>query len=201
MSHNSNNNLKLELLSNGIFHIYRRYRYLQFLYYSNEPINVRYRIQIEKDLDYFYTLLEQIGDDIKKQCERIFNAHRKKSQRLKKRIEKILEKPSVFITYTFTDETLENTCAKTRRVYISRELKSLNVPYIANIDYGKINEREHYHAIAQIDWIDRELYDLGTIYVEKISTKNSTALAKYINKLTNHALKETTGSDRLIYSR
>lgn len=201
MSHNSNNIKRLELLNNGIYHIYKRYMFLECLYHSTEPINVKYKIQIEKDLYFMLNLLHCFSDDDIKTCERIFNAHRKKSQRLRKRIEKLLEKPCVFITFTFEDKTLENTNQLTRRRYIQRELKSLGVPYIANIDFGKINEREHYHGIAQTDWLNRETYDLGGIYVERISNSNPTALAKYINKLTNHALKETTGTDRLIYSR
>lgn len=201
MSLNSNNYEKLELLNNGIYHIYKRYKFLQCLYYSTEPLNVKYRIQITIDLDYFIKLIDCIPIRDIKTCERIFNAHRKKSQRLRKRIEKLLEKPCVFVTFTFEDKTLENTSQLTRRRYIQRELKSLGVPYIANIDFGKINEREHYHGIAQTDWINRDTYELGGIYVERITNSNSTGLAKYINKLTNHALKETTGSDRLIYSR
>ena len=34
-----------------------------------------------------------------------------------------------------------------------------------------------------------------------IINKNSLALAKYVAKLTNHALKETTNNSRIIYSR
>lgn len=96
---------------------------------------------------------------------------------------------------------LNNTSSKTRRTYISRELRSLNVPYIANIDFGSKYDREHYHGIAQIDWIDRETYELGGIHVQRVNTNNPLALAKYINKLTNHALKDSTGCARLLYSR
>lgn len=192
---------KIELLNNGIYHIYKRFRYLQFLFYSTDKTIVKWKPQITYDYEYFINLIDNIEHEKIKNCERIFNAHRKKSERLKKRIETLLEKDCVFITFTFTDKVLENTSATTRRRYISRELNSLNVPYIANIDFGKQNEREHYHGIAQVDYINRDSYDLGGIYVERIYNKNSLSLAKYINKLTNHALKETTGSDRLLYSK
>lgn len=124
-----------------------------------------------------------------------------KNATFKKKITNLLIKDCVFITFTFADDVLNNTSSKTRRTYISRELRSLNVPYIANIDFGSKYDREHYHGIAQIDWIDRETYELGGIHVQRVNTNNPLALAKYINKLTNHALKDSTGCARLLYSR
>lgn len=195
------NNIYLELLNNGIYHIYKRYRYLQYLYYSIEENSLKWKIQITLDFEYIISIIDLLSKEEIKNCERIFNAHRKKCQRLKKRIENLLTKPCVFITFTFNDDVLNSTCKATRRKYIQRELKKLQVPYIANIDYGKENEREHYHSIAQTNWLDMEEYELGFVYVERIYNKDSSALSKYINKLTNHSLKETTGTDRLIYSR
>lgn len=52
----------------------------------------------------------------------------------------------VFLTLTFNDEALLLD-EKTRRVYVSRLLRELSLDYVANIDYGKTTEREHYHAL------------------------------------------------------
>lgn len=192
----------LDILNTGIYHIYKRFRYLQWLYYEDTSIeNKKWRIQITLDYDFFRSIVDSIDIKLIQKCEKLFNAHRRKSQRLRARIDNLLSKDSIFLTLTFKDDVLNNTNTLTRRKYISRFLKTFNVPYIANIDFGALNEREHYHAILQLDNINLTSYDYGFIYAERIYNKNSLSLAKYINKLTNHALKESAGEDRLIYSR
>lgn len=192
----------LDILNSGIYDIYKRYRYLLYLYYIKIDLDlIRYREQIYADFCFFCSIVDSIEKELIKKCERLYNAHRRKSQRLRSRIDNLLSKDCVFLTLTFKDEVLNNTNTLTRRKYISRFLKSFNVPYIANIDFGALNEREHYHSILQIEKINLTSYDYGFIYAERIYNKNSLSLAKYINKLTNHALKETAGEDRLIYSR
>lgn len=111
----------------------------------------------------------------------------------------------VFGTLTFSNNTLEKTTKETRRRYVARFLhnqKSIE-KYIANIDYGKNNEREHYHFIAftrdKIDyskWKDK--IDLEAIKLDKISFKK---IAKYLVKLNNHAYKESTKLERIIKDR
>lgn len=192
----------IEILNSGIYHIYKRFRFLQWLYYEDTSDNAKkWHIQISIDYNFFLSIVDSIDVKIIKQCEKLFNAHRRKSQRLRVRIDNLLLNDCLFLTLTFTNEVLSNTNTLTRRKYVSRFLKSFNVPYIANIDFGKLTEREHYHAILQLPRLDLNSYEFGFIYAEKINNKNSLSLAKYINKLTNHALKETVGEDRLIYSR
>ena len=54
----------------------------------------------------------------------------------------------VFATLTFNDENINKT-KETRRKNINKYLKQYN-GFIFNIDFGTLNEREHYHALIFI---------------------------------------------------
>ena len=142
-----------------------------------------------------------------KECVRINKAYFNRVSRLKDRVKSMLLNGSCsFLTLTFTNDTLAKTDYLKRRVFVSRYLKSQNAPYIANIDFGAKNGREHYHAIIQSKNIDLSAWrKFGNINVEVIRNTNieqdSVKLGKYISKLTNHAIKETTKRSCLIYSR
>ena len=108
----------------------------------------------------------------------------------------------LFLTLTFTDEILGKTTEDTRRQAVRRYLKSFGVPYVANIDYGKKNGREHYHGVIQIPRIDYSAYTYGAINGERIrSVEDYTKLSKYVAKLTNHAIKQTNKRQVIIYSK
>lgn len=127
-----------------------------------------------------------------------------RTARLKERIrEAVLSGSAWFITLTFSPETLAKTNEKTRRVYVSRWLKSLTPFYVANIDYGLKNEREHYHAVITSDKRPPKSWSYGFVDILKVkATETDTKrVSKYISKLTNHAIKNTTKSKRIIYSR
>lgn len=139
---------------------------------------------------------------------RINEASYKRSERLKTRITKIItENESLFLTLTFNDDTLNSTTEKERRVAVTRYLKQYNCQYVANIDYGAQNHREHYHAVIGCKHVDNEKWQkkYGAIKFERIRLKNNeediTKISKYIAKLSNHAIKETTKRSALIYSR
>lgn len=142
-----------------------------------------------------------------KECVKINHASYYRTQRLKLRIEKMLLQGScLFLTLTFNDDTLQRTTPQERRVAVSRYLKSFNTQYVANIDFGKKNNREHYHAVISCDNINFDAWrKYGNINAERIRNKDiksdKTKLAKYICKLSNHAIKETTKRSSLIYSR
>lgn len=139
-----------------------------------------------------------------KEASRINHASIERVARLKKRISKmLLSGDCLFLTLTFTDAYLSKTTAEVRRRQVRRWLSNLGCRYVANIDYGKKNQREHYHAVAQISHIDPFSYKFGAINFEKIkvSEEDTARVAKYISKLTNHAIKETTKQCRLIYSK
>jgi len=141
-----------------------------------------------------------------KEAENVNNASYRRTKRLKEKITNMLLTGScIFLTLTFNDNCFNSTNEDTRKRYVKRYLKEISSCYIANIDYGSKNEREHYHALVLCDKVDgkrwREL--CGNINFErvKITTDCETKMAKYINKLTNHAIKETTRRNCVIYSR
>lgn len=135
---------------------------------------------------------------------RLNNARYHRVGRLKRRVESIISYRSYFLTLTFTNTTLSNTSVETRRRYVARYLKSISFNYVANIDYGKKNHREHYHAVVQCDNIDHKLWKYGNLDFELITYEDETPiekLSKYIAKLTNHAIKETCKRGHMIYPK
>ena len=150
------------------------------------------------------TFIKQYGSTTLKVANNLNQASYKRVARLKERIREAVESGSAyFITITFNDETLFKTNEKTRRVYVSRWLKGLTPFYVANIDYGSKNEREHYHAIITSDTRPPKSWSYGFIDIKKVATSETDTkrVSKYISKLTNHAIKNTTKSKRIIYSR
>lgn len=142
-----------------------------------------------------------------KECEKINHAYYQRVKRLKKRIAHMLNNgKNLFLTLTFTDKVLNKTKEQTRRDYVAKYLKQFGVEYVANIDFGEENEREHYHAVLNTDFINPLTWKCGNLDVKQV--RNATdkeldciRLAKYVAKLTNHAIKETTKRNYLIYSR
>lgn len=140
------------------------------------------------------------------ECEKINKAYYARLKRLKDRVKDILTSgPCLFLTLTFNDDALERTNALTRRRQVQRYLKSYNAKYVGNVDYGKKNHREHYHALISISKVDHEPWQTyGNIDFERVRLRSecdSVKLSKYINKLSNHAIKETTKRSALMYSR
>ena len=173
-------------------------------YYNDGVIyNVDYDYPTYLELICYY---KDFGIDAElKEAFKIVEATHKRTTRLNKRIKKLLTSGQcIFITLTFNDNTLNTTTEKERRIKVVRYLKSLGGQYVANIDYGKTNHREHYHALIQCDNIDySKWYQNGAINTERVRLKSKTdiKLSKYIAKLTNHAIKETTKRQAIIYSR
>ena len=150
------------------------------------------------------TFIKRYGYTTMKVANNINHASYKRVARLKDRIKEAVESGSAyFITITFNPTTLENTNEQTRRKYVSRWLKSLTPFYVANIDYGEKNGREHYHAVITSDTRPPKSWNYGFIDILKVkTTENDTKrISKYISKLTNHAIKHTTKSKRIIYSK
>lgn len=141
------------------------------------------------------------------ECVKINQASYKRTARLQNRVRSMLTSGEcLFLTLTFNDETLNNTTEKQRRVSVVRYLKQFLTPYVANIDFGALNHREHYHALIQSSKINFESWrKFGNINCERVRIKNiandEIKLSKYIAKLSNHAIKETTKRSALIYSR
>lgn len=157
-------------------------------------------------LDNMYIdMLFSYGKEYIEEARRLNSSTYHKRARLNKKIKRYLESGNcLWVTLTFSNKTLESTSEETRKQYVRRYLKSNYKDYIANIDYGSKNDREHYHAIIRTDYMNlKEWHQYGAIKVEHIRTNDVSIkkLSKYVTKLTNHAVKETCKRCHIIYSR
>lgn len=198
--------LKSTLLESGKYDIWlniQKAMYFKSKAIAGEEYNSKYEEYLSYDCE--FNDLERLC------CRQLFNSRRSRVLRLKKKLELILHNHEcLFIRLSFKDKVLSSTSQKTRRTYVSRWLKSLNAPfYVANIDFGDkeknpdSKEREHYHAIVQINHVDMSTYKYGYMFVQRLRFDKSsiTRVSKYINKLSYHAFKNSTGQYRLIYSK
>lgn len=157
-----------------------------------------------------YALLADEINTIRNQDPELFseavkvaNSDFARNTRLKKRISTYLQMGTcIFLTLTFTDGCLSHTSPSTRRDYVKKFLRNSSSHYVANVDYGSKGGREHYHAIVVAESVDFSLWKQGAINGKRITeTSEPLRLAKYISKLVNHAIKETTKRNAIIYSR
>lgn len=140
--------------------------------------------------------------------EQMRNAKKSQRERINKHIDywTHLELNLCFITLTLNDYAL-SLKYETRKKILTRimaELKHIFPDYIANIDYGAINEREHYHMVApynsgydkpipehpnqiDIEPLRSEWLKYGFIYIEPV--RKTDGLAGYIAKLVSHSIK------------
>lgn len=134
------------------------------------------------------------------------SAYRRRKRVKNKTSSIILGGCAIFVTMTFRNSVLASTSAETRRRYVARWLKANAKVYVANIDFGGRRGREHYHAIAWAEELPLKEWreQCGNVNVERIQMSELDVLktAKYITKLSRHALKNgLEKSPRLIYSR
>ena len=131
-------------------------------------------------------------------------------KRLYSRIITMLKKGNViFLTFTFNDKTMIKTNQITRLRYVKHYLNKYACNYVLNVDYGKITQREHYHAIARPkykEFIFDEWQQYGFLKGDIIGNakryKNiNKSLEDIAERLTEHATKESTKNSRIIYSR
>lgn len=164
--------------------------------YNNIPFNIDYCSR----MSFYY---ENKFPNFTKQIQRLLNNHYHKKKRVKFRLEDFCcySELLYFGTLTFTDNVLNSTSIDSRRQYVRRFLKSNCYKYIANIDYGDLNHREHYHTcfIAKdSSFINNWKY--GFVNVKKVKIDNGfNAISEYIIKLQNHTTKDSASS--IIYSR
>lgn len=131
--------------------------------------------------------------------EKIVLSNYRKRSRVSKRLTNIVansDSPLYFGTITFTDTILSSTTQRTRRVYVRRFLKSISKNYIANIDFGDKNNREHYHCIFGCDNVDTfKQWQYGFVNVKKVrySEQDYKRITKYTVKLVNHCVKGSAG--------
>lgn len=184
------------------------WEYSKHLFYEQGIVNYTLKRGCECDLNTLTCLCHEQGLTKEfKECIKISRANNVRSSRLRSRIEDmLLNGACVFITLTFNDETLLGTSPLERRKMVTRYLKQYNAKYVANIDFGGKNGREHYHAVLNVDTVAFDKWRKhGAIKVLRVRNNdietNKTRLAKYVAKLSNHAIKETARRSSLIYSR
>lgn len=194
---------KSEIMQSGLDKLQRDCQKV-IMAHNYEWTDARLAMSYEDALEIEHYMMRYNTDDWK-EAHRINDARYKRVQRLRSRISSMIDKPCVFVTLTFTDDILDSTSCDSRRKYVRRYLASQGEQFIANLDYGGKNGREHYHAIIQADKIDCKPWSkkCGNVDVKKVRTQgeSETRIAKYMAKLTNHAIKETASSKRIIYSR
>lgn len=142
--------------------------------------------------------------------ERILSARYMKVSRVKKRIIYLFSryKYNYFCTFTFDDINIKK-CDRTKRDMIKNVLLAYSddIKIILNIDFGKQTEREHFHAIVSTNRNDNFNKYIQSNYPNfclaeeiKVNSVGIKKLSKYINKLSNHATKESTKRSRLYYN-
>lgn len=181
--------------------------YYGYIEYTKQLKKDMYKAYENGEYTKFLNMLEYRERSNMIDCaSRLIRSESDKYKRLHKKIETLVSSGgAVFITLTFTDDVLNNTTALTRRRYVSRYLKENCSFYIANIDFGvdeRYTQREHYHACIG-GRCDFNKWSYGFVFAEQVRCHDHDAkrVARYVAKLTNHALKVKSVSSRLIYSR
>lgn len=203
----NNQDLRKKVLQDGTYRKYTENRKKAFqngTLYVNELINEDTGEVEKRENTEAYGVTEEEA----KECERIRKAKKNQRERVENHVKFLFESTTCdlfFVTLTFSDDTIKKTKTSTRKQKVRRTL-TLCDDYIANVDYGEKNEREHYHAIIALkrDSYEREeddkghlslsvfsKYDYGFINVTEVKRdgKDAERLAKYITKLTLHSVK------------
>lgn len=124
------------------------------------------------------------------QC-REFRRRSKARQRLRAEVERIVEggRSSWLVTLTFNDETLAATTSEIRRKEVRKYLTARFERFVACIDYGAQNAREHYHALVSTrkEGGKGMRWSLGFEHYSR--TYSSAEAGKYALKASSYAVK------------
>ena len=110
-----------------------------------------------------------------------------------------------FLTLTFNNDAF-NVSENTRHDAVKRFLSKNTFMYMANIDFGDLNEREHYHAIV----LTKERptgWKMGFMNAQEINFDKSNywedlkRIKNYIFKLNNHTFKVSTKLRKIMKDR
>lgn len=161
------------------------------------------------NIDYiaYKKLLDRVGFDDIKRCERLLHNRYVRKSRIYKMIDWMLQNGKVCYFCTFTlDENHVNCDLKYLRKVLTQSLISLETWYVGNVDYGDTTNRLHFHCIVMENEIHINkqslVWPFGFYDIKVINITDYVAerLGSYIFKLTNHATKETT-KNRIITPR
>ena len=193
--------MKNSLITSGVYQLFldtKKQFYLLNLDYNSEE-----------------SYLDIIPDkDIIKECFKIYRANRQRKYNNWNEICKWCfaitqikthsKYKLIFGTLTFNDKTLSNTSERTRTRYVTKFLSENTYHYIANIDFGSKNNREHYHFIAMVEnKINSNNWQYGASKFQFIpfTKKDIKSTKNYLLKLNNHSYKESTKQKRIIRDR
>ena len=103
---------------------------------------------IEYNKKRFFAYKDGVVFDEIPEFEKILKARYQKVSRIKKRLVYLLTRCDYiwFCTFTFDNYYIDKS-DRTKRDLMKNVLNTHDFKYILNIDYGKKNEREHYHCI------------------------------------------------------
>lgn len=155
-------------------------------------------------------LEDNVGLEVVNACRQVYSTRLSRIKRCKVKVGGLVfDGKASFLTFTFRDEVFLRTTAETRRRAVRKCLKRLSKggKFIANVDFGDENGREHYHAICEVVDIDaltkywEKYYGFVKIKPVRSSDQDLKRTVKYINKLTSHAFKDSVHMHRVIYSR
>lgn len=164
---------------------------------------------IEYNKHRFYNFTQGVVESPNLEYERILKSRYNKVSRIKKHLIYLLshKKYNYFLTFTFDDYYI-NKCDRTKRDLIKNVLSKIDDSlYILNIDYGKKNEREHFHCIFGTDnnsdinvFLKKEYPCFSSCIPIRNTSDDIKRLSKYVNKLSNHTCKDTTFNKRIVYN-
>ena len=196
-----------EGLSRGLVMAYNRFVVAHY----GQPVNRAMRdYRVDGDCEPLGCVLAREGEVFTADILRAVRSRWRTMERLRKRIRAWLVRPSGsvwFLTLTFRDEVWakQGITEKTLRRYVSVYLKASFPDYVANKDYGERNGRMHFHAVA---WLPEgetppPAWKYGFCQCKPVKPTEGSpkALTKYLQKLTNHAVKRQNSAVRLIWSR
>ena len=164
---------------------------------------------IEYNQKKYFAFKNDLPFTLIKDYEKILKARYQKNSRIKKRLVYLLSRFENiwFITFTFNNDYIDKS-TRTKRDLMKMVLNTHDFLYMLNIDYGKKNEREHYHCILATN-LDIDINQFIQFYYEggfslsiqcKKGLYDYKRLTKYLNKLTNHCIKATTKRQRILYN-
>lgn len=171
--------------------------------YSKEKVEKP--ILFKKHIDQLQRIIGSafiVWPDFMKQARdytRAVSARKRKKNRANKYIRGMFDSYDTlhFVTLTFSPESLEKLSYTTRRRYTREWLETNCRDYCANIDYGKKNGREHYHALVALPKSGTyQPWPYGFQKVRLFHMPEDSSPAKisgYICKLANHAGKLESG--------
>ena len=178
------------------------YKDLQLSMLCNSPNNLDYEFVVCLNADICFDWFLHYSNKYPRLwdlCSKIVSSNYRKRSRVATRFESMFnktDKPIYFGTLTFTDYVLDKTSVKTRRVYVRRFLKNISKDYLANIDFGDLNSREHYHCIftcADVSLFKKWKYGFVNVKCVRYDKKSVKHISQYVVKLINHCVKGSAG--------